>query len=89
MHEREPGIRQDVPEEDILDQPYPPKVAIYPRCPKPEHAIGLRAHTDAGGIILLLQDDLVPGLRVSERRGNGFHHSFKRSQAVHEPWRSD
>ncbi|KAG0454707.1 hypothetical protein HPP92_023999 [Vanilla planifolia] len=38
------------------------KAAIYPRCPKPEHAIGLRAHTDAGGIILLLQDDLVPGL---------------------------
>jgi len=38
------------------------KVAIYPQCPEPERVIGLRAHTDAGGIILLLQDDTVPGL---------------------------
>ncbi|XP_020596405.1 1-aminocyclopropane-1-carboxylate oxidase 1-like [Phalaenopsis equestris] len=38
------------------------KVAIYPQCPKPEQFKGLRAHTDAGGIILLLQDDFVSGL---------------------------
>ncbi|XP_054805503.1 1-aminocyclopropane-1-carboxylate oxidase 1 [Prosopis cineraria] len=38
------------------------KVAMYPRCPKPEVVRGLREHTDAGGIILLLQDDQVPGL---------------------------
>ncbi|KAL2229079.1 1-aminocyclopropane-1-carboxylate oxidase 1-like [Sesamum indicum] len=38
------------------------KVAIYPQCPHPEHIRGLREHTDAGGIILLLQDDQVPGL---------------------------
>lgn len=38
------------------------KVAIYPQCPKPELVRGLREHTDAGGIILLLQDDQVPGL---------------------------
>ncbi|KAF9614012.1 hypothetical protein IFM89_014812 [Coptis chinensis] len=38
------------------------KVAKYPRCPQPELVKGLRAHTDAGGIILLLQDDQVPGL---------------------------
>ncbi|XP_061368984.1 1-aminocyclopropane-1-carboxylate oxidase 1 [Gastrolobium bilobum] len=38
------------------------KVAKYPQCPQPELVRGLREHTDAGGIILLLQDDKVPGL---------------------------
>ncbi|KAJ4825449.1 Aconitate hydratase mitochondrial, partial [Turnera subulata] len=38
------------------------KVAKYPQCPEPELVRGLREHTDAGGIILLLQDDQVPGL---------------------------
>ncbi|ESR64680.1 1-aminocyclopropane-1-carboxylate oxidase 1 [Citrus sinensis] len=38
------------------------KVAKYPQCPYPELVRGLREHTDAGGIILLLQDDQVPGL---------------------------
>lgn len=38
------------------------KVAKYPECPKPELVRGLREHTDAGGIILLMQDDQVPGL---------------------------
>ena len=33
------------------------KVAKYPQCPNPELVRGLREHTDAGGIILLLQDD--------------------------------
>ena len=39
------------------------KVAIYPRCPRPEVVKGLRDHTDAGGIILMLQDNQVPGLQ--------------------------
>ncbi|KAK2398098.1 1-aminocyclopropane-1-carboxylate oxidase [Trifolium repens] len=38
------------------------KVAKYPECPYPELVRGLREHTDAGGLILLLQDDKVPGL---------------------------
>ncbi|WOK98609.1 hypothetical protein Cni_G07321 [Canna indica] len=38
------------------------KVAMYPRCPQPELVMSLRGHSDAGGIILLLQDDTVPGL---------------------------
>ncbi|XVE70587.1 hypothetical protein DITRI_Ditri10aG0083400 [Diplodiscus trichospermus] len=38
------------------------KVAKYPQCPKPELVRGLREHTDSGGIVLLLQDDQVPGL---------------------------
>lgn len=38
------------------------KVAMYPECARPELIRGLREHTDAGGVILLLQDDQVPGL---------------------------
>ncbi|KAK8532379.1 hypothetical protein V6N13_131708 [Hibiscus sabdariffa] len=40
------------------------KVANYPPCPAPEKIKGLRAHTDAGGIILLLQDPQVGGLQL-------------------------
>nr|Q9ZQZ1.1 RecName: Full=1-aminocyclopropane-1-carboxylate oxidase; Short=ACC oxidase; AltName: Full=Ethylene-forming enzyme; Short=EFE [Dendrobium crumenatum]AAD02104.1 1-aminocyclopropane-1-carboxylate oxidase [Dendrobium crumenatum] len=40
------------------------KVSNYPPCPKPELIKGLRAHTDAGGIILLFQDDTVSGLQL-------------------------
>ncbi|KAK7320144.1 hypothetical protein RJT34_04878 [Clitoria ternatea] len=40
------------------------KVANYPACPRPELVKGLRAHTDAGGIILLLQDDKISGLQL-------------------------
>uniref|UniRef100_A0A0E0GDE1 Fe2OG dioxygenase domain-containing protein n=1 Tax=Oryza nivara TaxID=4536 RepID=A0A0E0GDE1_ORYNI len=35
------------------------KVSSYPPCPRPDLVDGLRAHTDAGGIILLFQDDQV------------------------------
>lgn len=40
------------------------KVANYPPCPNPELVKGLRPHTDAGGIILLFQDDKVSGLQL-------------------------
>ncbi|CAI9291780.1 unnamed protein product [Lactuca saligna] len=40
------------------------KVSHYPPCPHPEMVTGLRAHTDAGGIILLFQDDEVGGLEI-------------------------
>ncbi|KAF2304890.1 hypothetical protein GH714_000376 [Hevea brasiliensis] len=40
------------------------KVSNYPPCPKPDLIKGLRAHTDAGGIILLFQDDVVSGLQL-------------------------
>lgn len=40
------------------------KVSNYPPCPQPELFKGLRAHTDAGGIILLFQDDTVSGLQL-------------------------
>lgn len=45
------------------------KVAKYPPCPQPELVRGLREHTDAGGIILLLQDDQVPGLEFLKNGG--------------------
>ncbi|KAI6690975.1 hypothetical protein NL676_027803 [Syzygium grande] len=40
------------------------KVSHYPPCPQPELVNGLRAHTDAGGVILLFQDDAVGGLQI-------------------------
>ncbi|XP_050213390.1 1-aminocyclopropane-1-carboxylate oxidase 5 [Mercurialis annua] len=40
------------------------KVSHYPPCPHPELVTGLRAHTDAGGVILLFQDDEVGGLQI-------------------------
>ncbi|KAL8134453.1 1-aminocyclopropane-1-carboxylate oxidase 5-like [Apium graveolens] len=40
------------------------KVSHYPPCPQPEMVNGLRAHTDAGGVILLFQDDQVNGLQI-------------------------
>ncbi|CAL0305492.1 unnamed protein product [Lupinus luteus] len=40
------------------------KVSHYPPCPHPELVNGLRAHTDAGGIVLLFQDDKVSGLQM-------------------------
>ncbi|GLT47836.1 hypothetical protein SLA2020_214970 [Shorea laevis] len=38
------------------------KVAKYPECPQLELVRGLREHFDAGGIIVMLQDDQDPGL---------------------------
>ncbi|KAG8067205.1 hypothetical protein GUJ93_ZPchr0005g16194 [Zizania palustris] len=38
------------------------KVSHYPPCPRPDLITGLRAHTDAGGV--LLKDDHVGGLQV-------------------------
>ncbi|XP_073276475.1 1-aminocyclopropane-1-carboxylate oxidase 5-like [Primulina huaijiensis] len=40
------------------------KVSHYPPCPHPDKVNGLRAHTDAGGVILLFQDDVVNGLQI-------------------------
>ncbi|XP_076915974.1 1-aminocyclopropane-1-carboxylate oxidase 3-like [Bidens hawaiensis] len=40
------------------------KVSNYPPCPTPDLIKGLRAHSDAGGIILLFQDDKVNGLQL-------------------------
>ncbi|RVW51161.1 1-aminocyclopropane-1-carboxylate oxidase 5 [Vitis vinifera] len=40
------------------------KVSHYPPCPHSELLNGLRAHTDAGGVILLFQDDKVKGLQI-------------------------
>ncbi|XP_010930700.1 1-aminocyclopropane-1-carboxylate oxidase [Elaeis guineensis] len=40
------------------------KVSHYPPCPRPDLVNGLRSHTDAGGVILLFQDDRVGGLQI-------------------------
>ena len=42
------------------------KVSHYPPCPQPERVTSLRAHTDAGGVVLLFQDDKVGGLQPFE-----------------------
>ncbi|KAG1331167.1 putative 1-aminocyclopropane-1-carboxylate oxidase [Cocos nucifera] len=40
------------------------KVSHYPPCPRPDLVNGLRAHTDAGGVIFLFQDYQVGGLQI-------------------------
>lgn len=40
------------------------KMSHFPPCPRPDLVDGLRSHTDAGGMILVLQDDGVDGLQV-------------------------
>ncbi|PKA63306.1 Protein SRG1 [Apostasia shenzhenica] len=45
------------------------RVCYYPKCPQPELTLGLSAHSDPGGLtVLLAADDCVPGLQV--RRGH-------------------
>ncbi|KAG6535546.1 jasmonate-induced oxygenase 2-like [Zingiber officinale] len=44
------------------------RVNYYPKCPQPELALGLSAHSDPGGITVLLADDAVKGLQV--RKGD-------------------
>jgi len=45
------------------------KISHYPPCPRPDLVEGLRAHTDAGGLILLFQDEEVGGLQVLDNTG--------------------
>ncbi|KAF8082583.1 hypothetical protein N665_0819s0022 [Sinapis alba] len=40
------------------------RVNYYPKCPRPELALGLSPHSDPGGITILLPDDQVAGLQV-------------------------
>ncbi|XP_047046720.1 jasmonate-induced oxygenase 4-like [Lolium rigidum] len=42
----------------------------YPRCPQPELTLGISAHSDPGGITLLLADDNVEGTQV--RKGDSW-----------------
>ncbi|CAH8339288.1 unnamed protein product [Eruca vesicaria subsp. sativa] len=40
------------------------RVNYYPKCPRPELALGLSPHSDPGGITILLPDNHVAGLQV-------------------------
>jgi hypothetical protein len=43
------------------------KFAMYPACPRPELVWGLRAHTDAGGIVIMLRlrnTDMAGKMRI-------------------------
>lgn len=44
------------------------RVNYYPKCPNPELVLGLSAHSDPGGLTVLLADDCVKGLQV--RKGD-------------------
>ncbi|KAI5075450.1 hypothetical protein GOP47_0009526 [Adiantum capillus-veneris] len=40
------------------------RVNFYPPCPQPDLTLGLAAHSDPGGLTILLQDEHVSGLQV-------------------------
>jgi isopenicillin N synthase-like dioxygenase len=40
------------------------RVNFYPRCPQPDLTLGVAAHSDPGGMTMLLVDDHVRGLQV-------------------------
>ncbi|XP_072955240.1 jasmonate-induced oxygenase 1-like [Typha angustifolia] len=40
------------------------RVNYYPKCPQPDLTLGLSAHSDPGGLTVLLADDRVKGLQV-------------------------
>ncbi|XP_020587420.1 probable 2-oxoglutarate-dependent dioxygenase At5g05600 [Phalaenopsis equestris] len=42
------------------------RVNYYPKCPQPELTLGLSAHSDPGGLTVLVADHEVPGLQVRE-----------------------
>lgn len=44
------------------------RVNMYPKCPQPDLTLGLSAHSDPGGLTVLLADDRVTGLQV--RKGD-------------------
>lgn len=44
------------------------RVNYYPKCPQPDLTLGLSAHSDPGGLTVLLADERVKGLQV--RRGD-------------------
>ncbi|CAL4922169.1 unnamed protein product [Urochloa decumbens] len=45
------------------------RVNFYPRCPQPELTLGVAAHSDPGGMTMLLVDDHVRGLQVRNPAG--------------------
>jgi isopenicillin N synthase-like dioxygenase len=52
----------------------------YPPCPRPDLIDGLRSHLDAGGVILLLEDDEVGGLQGQQlvrRRTHSTHNCYR------------
>lgn len=43
------------------------RMNYYPKCPQPDLTLGLSAHSDPGGLTVLLADDRVKGLQVRKR----------------------
>jgi isopenicillin N synthase-like dioxygenase len=46
------------------------RVNYYPKCPRPDLTLGLSAHSDPGGLTVLLADHRVGGLQV--RKGDAW-----------------
>jgi isopenicillin N synthase-like dioxygenase len=40
------------------------RVNYYPPCPQPEKVIGLKSHSDVGGLTILLQISDIDGLQI-------------------------
>lgn len=42
------------------------RINYYPPCPQPENVLGLRPHTDASALTILLQGNEVQGLQLKK-----------------------
>ncbi|KAJ1393727.1 Oxoglutarate/iron-dependent dioxygenase [Sesbania bispinosa] len=62
------GIEQKDIKETLGEGGQSVRINYYPPCPQPENVLGLKAHTDASAITILLQSNEVEGLQIKKMK---------------------